>query len=158
MCVFGLRNSQKHFQTDMVVTIYFTILWKQYDYRLQDISPIDCDQRKLDPIQEKEFIYDKLQDSVYKLQKEGATHINSCISNIYGINFDFTQKKSRETLKKSKLLIFLFNLGSQAQRSLHSQYADSQFTHFNCYTPNFRGSPKVEVVSTLWRPIPERCP
>ena len=114
LCVFGLRkplfsakkeqqNSQEHlqnyFQYLTLRTRYFTILRKQYDYRLQDISPIDCDQRKLDPIQEKEFIYDKLQDSVYKLQKEGATHINSRISNIYGINFDFTQKKSPETLK-----------------------------------------------------------
>ena len=81
-------------------------MWKQYDYRLQDISPIDCDQRKLDPIQEKEFIYDKLQDSVYKLQKEGATHINSCISDIYGINFYFTQKKSPETLKNQNFWFF----------------------------------------------------
>ena len=56
--------------------------------------------------QEKEFIYDKLQDSVYKLQKEGATHINSRISNIYGINFDFTQKKSPETLKNQNFWFF----------------------------------------------------
>ena len=38
------------------------------------------------------------------------------VINIYGLQFDFMQKKSKETLKKSESLILQCKFGSQAQK------------------------------------------